>query len=61
MLETMKKLIKPLPNYALKSFTSDRGKEFACYKEMRKLESTSTLPILIQTGERIMMKIQSDY
>ena len=34
MLEAMKKLIKPLPKSALKSFTSDRGKEFACYKEI---------------------------
>ncbi len=37
MLEAMKKLIKPLPKAALKSFTSDRGKEFACYKEMESL------------------------
>ncbi|MCI5643341.1 MAG: IS30 family transposase [Peptoniphilus sp.] len=34
MLEAVKKLIKALPKYALKSFTSDRGKEFACYKEI---------------------------
>lgn len=37
MLEAMKKLIKPLSKSALKSFTSDRGKEFACYKEIEKI------------------------
>lgn len=37
MLEAMKKLIKPLPKAALKSFTSDRGKEFACYKEIENI------------------------
>lgn len=34
MLKAMKKLINPLPKSALKSFTSDRGKEFACYNEI---------------------------
>ena len=37
MLEAMKKLIKPLPKFSLKSFTSDRGKEFACYKEIEEM------------------------
>lgn len=37
MLEAMKKLIKPLPKFSLKSFTSDRGKEFACYKEIENM------------------------
>lgn len=32
----MHKLIKSLPKQALKSFTSDRGKEFACYKEVER-------------------------
>lgn len=37
ILEAMIKLINPLPKkLALKSFTSDRGKEFACYKEVEK-------------------------
>ena len=35
VLEAMKKLIKPLPKSALKSFTYDRGKEFDCYKEIK--------------------------
>ena len=37
MLEAMMKLINPLPKSALKSFTSDSGKEFACYKEVEKI------------------------
>lgn len=37
MLEAMKKLINSLSKSALKSFTSDRGKEFACYKEIEKM------------------------
>lgn len=36
MFESAKKLIKALPKCALKSFTSDRGKEFACYKDIEK-------------------------
>lgn len=30
----MIKLIRAFPKRALKSFTSDRGKEFACYREI---------------------------
>ncbi|MBU5670145.1 IS30 family transposase, partial [Peptoniphilus sp. MSJ-1] len=37
MLEAIKKLIYPLPKQALKSFTSDRGKEFACYKDIENM------------------------
>lgn len=37
MLEAINKLIKALPKAACKSFTSDRGKEFACYKEIEKM------------------------
>lgn len=37
MLKSMQKLIKSLPKFALKSFTSDRGKEFACYKEIENM------------------------
>lgn len=36
MYQAIQKLIKSLPKAALKSFTSDRGKEFACYKEVEK-------------------------
>lgn len=38
MLEAVKKLIYSLPPQALKSFTSDRGKEFACYKDIEEIE-----------------------
>lgn len=34
MLKAMKKLINPLPKLALKSFTSYRGKEVACYNKI---------------------------
>ena len=34
MLEAIEKLIKSLPLEALKTFTSDRGKEFACYEDV---------------------------
>ena len=34
MFSAIKKLIRPFPKTALKSFTSDRGKEFACYNEI---------------------------
>ena len=37
MLKVIKKLVKVLPKKALKTFTTDRGKEFACYKEVEKL------------------------
>ena len=36
MLGAIDKLIKSLPLEALKTFTSDRGKEFACYEEVEK-------------------------
>ena len=36
MLGAIDKLIKFLPLEALKTFTSDRGKEFACYREVEK-------------------------
>lgn len=34
MYEAIKKLIAAFPKNTFKSFTSDRGKEFACYKEV---------------------------
>lgn len=36
MLEAIDKLIKSLPLYALKTFTSDRDKEFNCYEDVEK-------------------------
>lgn len=36
MFEAMEKLLTVLPKQAFKSFTSDRGKEFACYEEIEK-------------------------
>ena len=37
MLKFINKLTTSLPLEALKSFTSDRGKEFACYEDVEKL------------------------
>ena len=37
MFKAIKKLCNSLPKESLKSFTSDRGKEFACYDEVEKL------------------------
>lgn len=37
MLEVIKKLVKVLPKKALKSFTANREKEFAYYKEVENL------------------------
>ena len=37
MFKSIKKLCNSLPKKSLKSFTSDRGKEFACYDEVEKL------------------------
>lgn len=34
MFEAIKKLVKNLPSSCFKSFTSDRGKEFGCYKQV---------------------------
>lgn len=34
MLSTVNRLIQSFPKEALKSFTSDRGKEFACYSDI---------------------------
>lgn len=34
MLDAINKMIKTFPLKALKTFTSDRGKEFACYEEV---------------------------
>lgn len=36
MLGAIEKLIQSLPLEALKTFTSDRGKEFACYEDVEK-------------------------
>ena len=36
MLESINKLTKALPLESLKTFTSYRGKEFACYEEVEK-------------------------
>ncbi|MBP2015742.1 IS30 family transposase [Anaerococcus degeneri] len=36
MIGAIEKLIKSLPLEALKTFTSDRGKEFACYEDVEK-------------------------
>ncbi len=36
MLESINKLTKSLPQESLKTFTSDRSKEFACYEEVEK-------------------------
>lgn len=36
MLGAIDKIIKSLALEALKPFTSDRGKEFACYEEVKK-------------------------
>lgn len=36
MLAALNQLIEALPKKALKSFTSDRGKEFACYSDIEK-------------------------
>ena len=36
MLNSIKMLIKVLPLKSLKTFTSDRGKEFACYEDVEK-------------------------
>ncbi|WP_027130183.1 IS30 family transposase, partial [Gemella cuniculi] len=35
--KAIKVLCLLLPNKALKSFTSDRGKEFSCYKDVEKM------------------------
>ena len=37
MLKAIKKLVKALPQKVLKTFTTDRGKEFGCYKEVEKI------------------------
>lgn len=37
MFKAIKKICNSLPKEFLKSFTSDRGKEFACYDEVEKL------------------------
>lgn len=34
MLEAIERLVENLPSNCFKSFTSDRGKEFGCYKEV---------------------------
>lgn len=36
MLGAIDKLIQALPLEALKTFTSDRGKEFSCYEDVEK-------------------------
>nr|WP_249169672.1 hypothetical protein [Fusobacterium necrophorum] len=34
MLQAIRKVIEGFPKEALRTFTSDRGKEFACYQEV---------------------------
>ncbi|WP_297281604.1 hypothetical protein [uncultured Anaerococcus sp.] len=36
MYQAIQKLINSLQQAVLKSFTSDRGKEFACYKDVER-------------------------
>lgn len=36
MLKVIKQLIVQMPKKAVKTFTTDKGKEFACYKEVEK-------------------------
>lgn len=36
MLKAIKQLATQMPKEAIKTFTTDRGKEFACYKEVEK-------------------------
>ena len=37
MLKSIKQLVAGIPEKAFKTFTSDRGKEFSCWKEVEKL------------------------
>ncbi len=61
MLKAIKKLVKVLPKKALKTFTTDRGKEFACYKEVEKLNIKVYLQMPMQHGKEVVTKIQMGY
>ena len=62
MLKAIKKLVKVLPKKALKTFTTDRGKEFACYKEVEKIKYKKyILQMLMQHGKEVVTKIQMGY
>ena len=54
--------MKVLPKKALKTFTTDRGKEFGCYKEVEKINiKVYFADSLMQHGKEVATKIQMGY
>lgn len=60
MLKAIEKLIKSLPLEDLKTFTSDRGKEFACYEDFEKRGINFILLMHIQYGKGTVTKFLMD-
>lgn len=62
MLKAIKQLAAQMPKEAIRTFTTDRVKEFACYKEVEKiLKYRYILRSRMRHGKEEVMKIQMDY
>ena len=61
MQTAIEDLRENLPKEALKSFTSDRGKEFACYPEVEAAGIDFYLPMLIVLGKEEPMRTLTVY
>lgn len=60
MFQGICKLTEVFPKEALQTFTSARGKEFACYQEWNTLESISILQMPMLHGNGEAMRIATD-
>ena len=60
ILGAIDKLIKSLPSETLKTFTTDIGKEFSCYKDVEKRGINFYFADEYSAWQRGVMKIQMD-
>ena len=61
MFSAIEQLCRLFPKEALKTFTSDREKEFACYPLVENLEFPFSLRMPIHPGREEAMKTQMAY
>ena len=62
MFLAISSLYNTLTSKLLKTFTVDRGKEFACYEQVKpSSEYQCILPMTIQHGNEVLMKIVMVY
>jgi len=61
MFSAIKQLCKLFPKEALKTFTSDRRKEFSCYPPVKNLGISFFLRTPIHPGREEAMRTQTAY